>query len=145
MRNELYNDSFHAVLAWICGRAKCQCCTATVTFVVYSPTRGKKGPFFESVWVKWRLNIKVKINTIFVNFTISEMYNFLTFGKRLAPLKTFYNAEVTKTSSLLRKKLPLFCWRSTFPTIMHGYLLKWFKHCIVKCAAYVSKKMSSLS
>ena len=27
--NELYSDLFHAVLAWNCGRAKCQCCTAT--------------------------------------------------------------------------------------------------------------------
>ena len=35
LRNELYSDSFHAVLAWICGRAKCQCCTALVTVVVY--------------------------------------------------------------------------------------------------------------
>ena len=35
MRNELCSDSFHAVLAWSCGRAKCQCCTATVTVVVY--------------------------------------------------------------------------------------------------------------
>ena len=36
LRNELCSDSFHAVLAWSCGRAKCQCCTATVTVVVYS-------------------------------------------------------------------------------------------------------------
>ena len=35
LRNELCSDSFHAVLAWSCGRAKCQCCTATVTVVVY--------------------------------------------------------------------------------------------------------------
>ena len=29
------SDSFHAVLALSCGRAKCQCCTATLTVVVY--------------------------------------------------------------------------------------------------------------
>ena len=34
LRNELCSDSFHAVLAWSCGRAKCQCCAATVTVVV---------------------------------------------------------------------------------------------------------------
>ena len=33
-RNELYSDSFHAVLAWSCGHAKYKCCTATVTVVV---------------------------------------------------------------------------------------------------------------
>ena len=36
LRNELYSDSFHAVLALSCGRVKFQCCTATVTVVVYS-------------------------------------------------------------------------------------------------------------
>ena len=36
LRNELCSDSFHAVLAWSCGRAKWQCCTATVTVVVYN-------------------------------------------------------------------------------------------------------------
>ena len=35
LRNELCSDSFHAVLAWSCGRAKCQCCIATVMVVVY--------------------------------------------------------------------------------------------------------------
>ena len=35
LRNELYSDSFHAVLAWSCQRAKFQCCTATVTVDVY--------------------------------------------------------------------------------------------------------------
>ena len=33
--NELYSDSFHAVLALSCGRAKCQCYTTTVTVVVF--------------------------------------------------------------------------------------------------------------
>ena len=32
---ELYSDSFHAVLAFSCGRAKCQCCIRTVTVDVY--------------------------------------------------------------------------------------------------------------
>ena len=36
LRNELCSDSFHAVLAWSCGRAKCQYFTATVTVVVYT-------------------------------------------------------------------------------------------------------------
>ena len=36
LRNELYSDSFHAVLAWSCGQAKDQCCTATITVVVYT-------------------------------------------------------------------------------------------------------------
>ena len=35
LRNELCSDSFHAALAWSCGRAKFQCCTALVTVVVY--------------------------------------------------------------------------------------------------------------
>ena len=35
LRNELYSDSFHAVLALSCGLAKCQCCLTTVTVVVY--------------------------------------------------------------------------------------------------------------
>ena len=35
LRIELYSDSFHAVLALSCGRAKCQCCITTVTVVVY--------------------------------------------------------------------------------------------------------------
>ena len=35
LRNELCSDSFHAVLAWSCGPAKCQCCAPTVTVVVY--------------------------------------------------------------------------------------------------------------
>ena len=35
LRNELYSDSFHAVLAWSCRPAKCQCCAARVTIVVY--------------------------------------------------------------------------------------------------------------
>ena len=35
LRNELCSDSFHAVLALSSGQAKCQCCIATVTFVVY--------------------------------------------------------------------------------------------------------------
>ena len=35
LRNELHSDSFHAVLAWSCGLAKCQYCTATVAVVVY--------------------------------------------------------------------------------------------------------------
>ena len=35
LRKELCSDSFHPVLAWSCGRAKCQCCTATLTVVVY--------------------------------------------------------------------------------------------------------------
>ena len=34
LRYELHSDSFHAVLAWTCGLAKSQCCTATVTVVV---------------------------------------------------------------------------------------------------------------
>ena len=36
LRNELYSNSFHAVLALSCGLAKLQCCIATVTVVVYS-------------------------------------------------------------------------------------------------------------
>ena len=36
LRNELYSDSFHAVLALSYGRAKYQCCTATVMVVFYS-------------------------------------------------------------------------------------------------------------
>ena len=35
MRNELYSDSFHVVLAWNSRPTKCQCCIATVTVVVY--------------------------------------------------------------------------------------------------------------
>ena len=35
LRNELYSDSFHAVLDLSSGLAKCQCCTTTVTVVVY--------------------------------------------------------------------------------------------------------------
>ena len=35
LRNELCIDSFHGVLARNCGRAKCQCCTATGTVVAY--------------------------------------------------------------------------------------------------------------
>ena len=35
LRNELCSDSFHAVLALSCGQAKCQCCIAMVTLVVY--------------------------------------------------------------------------------------------------------------
>ena len=35
LRIELCSDSFHAVLALSCGRAKCQCCITTVTVVVY--------------------------------------------------------------------------------------------------------------
>ena len=42
LRNELCSDSFHAVLAWSCGRAKCQCCTATVTVVVYTLIKSQK-------------------------------------------------------------------------------------------------------
>ena len=33
---DLCSDSFHALLAWSCGRAKGQCCTATVTVAVYN-------------------------------------------------------------------------------------------------------------
>ena len=29
LRNELYSNSFYAVLAWSCGQTKCQCCKAT--------------------------------------------------------------------------------------------------------------------
>ena len=36
LRNELYSDSFHAVLALSCEWAKYQCCIATVTVDVYS-------------------------------------------------------------------------------------------------------------
>ena len=36
---ELCSDSFHAVLALSCGRAKCQCCITTVTVVVYCVKR----------------------------------------------------------------------------------------------------------
>ena len=36
LRNDLYSDSFHGVLAWNSRPAKCQCCIATVTVVVYS-------------------------------------------------------------------------------------------------------------
>ena len=35
LRTELYSNSFHAMLALSCGPAKFQCCTATVTVVVY--------------------------------------------------------------------------------------------------------------
>ena len=35
LRNDLYSDSFHAVLALSCGQAKCQWCIAMVTVVVY--------------------------------------------------------------------------------------------------------------
>ena len=35
LRIELCSDSFHAVLALSCGRAKCQCCITTLTVVVY--------------------------------------------------------------------------------------------------------------
>ena len=35
LRNELYIDSFHAVLALSCGLAKSQCCVSTVTVVAY--------------------------------------------------------------------------------------------------------------
>ena len=35
LRIELCSDSFHAVLALSCGRAKFQCCVTTVTVVVY--------------------------------------------------------------------------------------------------------------
>ena len=34
-----YSDSFHAVLAWSCWQAKYQCCTATVTVVIYTPPK----------------------------------------------------------------------------------------------------------
>ena len=36
LRIELCSNSFHAVLALSCGRAKCQCCITMVTIVVYS-------------------------------------------------------------------------------------------------------------
>ena len=35
LRNELYSDSFHAVLALSCGPVNCRCCTAKVTDAVY--------------------------------------------------------------------------------------------------------------
>ena len=38
----IYSDSFHAALAWSCGLAKCQCCTATVTVAVYFATKDHK-------------------------------------------------------------------------------------------------------
>ena len=38
LHNELFSDSFHAVIAWISRPAKCQCCIATVTVFVYRPT-----------------------------------------------------------------------------------------------------------
>ena len=40
LRNE-----FHAVLAWSCGRAKCQCSAPTVTVVVYTVIEGSKSNF----------------------------------------------------------------------------------------------------
>ena len=47
LRNELCSDSFHAELAWSCGRAKCQCCTATVTVFMPEPeARGIKESIF---------------------------------------------------------------------------------------------------
>ena len=49
LRNELYSDSFHAVLAWSCGRAKCQFCTATVTVVVYKNRK---------VWIRKNQSLK---------------------------------------------------------------------------------------
>ena len=36
LRNDLCSDSFHGVLALNWGPAKCQCCTAKLTVVVYS-------------------------------------------------------------------------------------------------------------
>ena len=35
MKSIVLCDSFHAVLAWSCGLAKCQCCIAKVMVVVY--------------------------------------------------------------------------------------------------------------
>ena len=36
LRNELYSDSFHAVLALSRGLSKCQCCAKTMMVVVYA-------------------------------------------------------------------------------------------------------------
>ena len=42
LRNELCSDSFNTVLALSCGQAKCQCCIAAVTVVVYLDEKGGK-------------------------------------------------------------------------------------------------------
>ena len=98
--NELYSDSFHAVLVLICGLAKFQYCLTTVTVVVYMfiENKAKKG------WNKYNIvlksfissnmklilrnnsnvklepldfSIKVKIHFLSKSITLTSVYNFL--------------------------------------------------------------------
>ena len=58
-------DSFHAVLAWSCGLAKCQCCIAKVMVVVYLKTNDYASVLchFRGL-VKWQTNATPPIDNL---------------------------------------------------------------------------------
>ena len=89
LRNELYSDSFHAVLAWNCGRAKCQCCAATVTVVVY-------------------MNQKEEVLSILYSFT-----PLIWISKQLCCLKCFWQNFCHKKSTQLKPFLSEVRFRSS--------------------------------
>ena len=73
--NELCSDSFHAMLAWKCGRAKYQCCTATVTVVVYIP-RDIKMPMWKYPIrvLYWKLGTVISITQPPPNRAVGALY-----------------------------------------------------------------------
>ena len=96
LRNELvYSDSFHAVLAWSCRKAKCQCCTATVTFVVYWPN--EQICAFEN-----HLTLESK-TTNQINISSCKKYH------ATPPLSTISYCSVSMRASVTMKHCPSKC------------------------------------
>ena len=117
LRNKQYSDSFHAALALSCGRAKCQCCTATVTIVVY-----KKHPKFLTIFLQKMSSITAdRCPTFRVQTTRpaeAEVAGEFVIPEVLATLPFPWKAP---TSGGLRGKI---FWKQLM-TRIHSYLL----HC----------------
>ena len=94
LRNELYSNSFHAVLAWICGLAKFQCCIGTVTVVVY-----------------WSNIIEFQIKTYFRFWNVLILFD--------SSLFLFDSSEVELQNNFISFRFPLWILNPSLLTLFY--------------------------
>ena len=80
------------MLAWSCGRAKCQCCTATVTVVVYNRSRVLLSMHQGSAKCQWCLK------------ALSSSYYFLSTLEKLEENHPVYLKFSTRMFTLISQK-----------------------------------------
>ena len=123
LRNELCSDSFHAVLAWSCGRAKCQCCTATVTVVIYNGQRFLITPWrtmvytpvFDTLLIFGQSQKAFWLSKISTNLSSSLTYlqSFRQIGLKLWKIEEIQNwYPIVMYYGVMRVKKPRLIWPS---------------------------------